>query len=455
MPYPESPTVDEINNHPQLKRELFEAFNSKAKTGIERIKDICNKNGLDDTETRKQVAKFFFDNKTNLDLESVGDYIGTDTPEQNEVRQRYVDLCAPDLQGKNFAEGIRSFTDNFKLPGEGQKIGRLMNTFGAAYHQQNPNSGIADTKSAQKLATMAIMLTTDAHNPNVKNKMTLAQLTGYVKGENNGNDFDDQLIKDIYDNITSRPLTVTFEKIEPGFEMKSAQLKNDPALKALHKDLGKKQLDLGKSLGVTDLGAEVNQRKPLFGGLTGYTSKVTVTDNDGNKATLEISKPGFFSKKEPTITVKPLEGKGSLQLAAQLSTRFQTPAAIKSNYAYQREEMTQHINQQKQQSKPGLKEEPENPKVQLSRGGQRDLRQSGFEVVNESQQKPKVKANVEVKEVMKELKLSLESRKSKQEDLGDDEHNVSSKTGLTKVGESKPGESKDIGKGVHRKSGNW
>jgi len=67
-------------------------------------------------------------------------------------------------------------------------------------------------------------------------------------------------------------------------------------------------------------------------------------------------------------------------------------------------------------------------------------------VVDESQQKPKVKANVEVKEVMKELKLSLESRKSKQEDLGDDEHNVSSKTGLTKVAESKPGESKDIGK---------
>lgn len=455
MPYPESPSVDDISNHAALQRELFEAFNKKPKTAIERIKQICSENHLDDTATRKEVAKFLFANKTNLNLESVGDYIGTDTPEQNEVRKHYVDLCAPDLQGKNLAEGIRSFTDNFRLPGEGQKIARLMNAFGTAYHEQNPASGIANEKSAQKLAMMAMTLTTDAHNPSVKDKMTLEQLTSYMKGENNGKDFDENLLGDIYQNITSRPLTVTFQEVQPGYAMKSAELKNDPALKALHKDLGKKQLDLNKNLGLQDLTAEVTKRKPVLGGLTGYTSKMTVTDENGNKAVVEISQPGFFSKKEPTISVKALEGDGSLALAAKISAKFQTPATINSNYAYQREEMTQHLQQQKEQAKNGIGKEPEKPKVQLSRGGKRDLRQSGFQVVEEQEQKPKVKANVEVKEVMKELKLSLESRKSKQEDLGDDEHNVSSKTGLTKVGESKPGESKDIGKGMHRKSGNW
>lgn len=454
MPYPDSPTVDEINNHPQLKRELFEAFNTKAKTGIERIKDICNKNGLDDTETRKQMAKFFFENNKNLDPSGVGEYLSGPDTESQEVLRNFTGHLAPSLKDKEFVPALREYFGNIKPPGEAQRLDRVINSFSDAYLPQNPGCGIADNKASLILSFQAIMLATDAHNPAIaeKNKMTYEALKVNLRGYNNGEDFSEDLLTPYYSDLTSRPLLPNQQTVDSAYELKSAQLKTDPTLAGLHKSLGKKQLDVQQTMGLEGLTASVEQRKPFFGGLTGYTAKMTVTDEHGKQATVEIKKPGFFSKKEPVITIKPNDSSpGSLQLAAQLSNRFNTPATARATYEYQREDMTQLL----QQKKSGAKLEPEESKVKLSRGGQRDLRQSGFEVVDESQQKPKVKANVEVKEVMKELKLSLESRKSKQEDLGDDEHNVSSKTGLTKVAESKPGESKDIGKGVHRKSGNW
>ena len=65
----------------------------------------------------------------------------------------------------------RKFLAGFRLPGEAQKIDRLMEKFAARYVTCNPES-FKSADVAYVLAYSVIMLNTDAHNPMVKTKMT-------------------------------------------------------------------------------------------------------------------------------------------------------------------------------------------------------------------------------------------------------------------------------------------
>lgn len=65
--------------------------------------------------------------------------------------------------------------DRFRLPGEAQKIDRLMEKFAARYFACNPtNSLFASADTAYVLAFSIIMLTTDLHSSQIKahNRMT-------------------------------------------------------------------------------------------------------------------------------------------------------------------------------------------------------------------------------------------------------------------------------------------
>lgn len=59
----------------------------------------------------------------------------------------------------------------FRLPGEAQKIDRIMECFAQRYHENNPGM-FPDSDTAYLLAFSLIMLNTDAHNPAIKHKMT-------------------------------------------------------------------------------------------------------------------------------------------------------------------------------------------------------------------------------------------------------------------------------------------
>lgn len=60
---------------PLIKREVISSFNDKPKDGINKIKEWCASNNKDFAE---ETAKFFREEKNNLDLVAVGDYLGTD-----------------------------------------------------------------------------------------------------------------------------------------------------------------------------------------------------------------------------------------------------------------------------------------------------------------------------------------------------------------------------------------
>ena len=81
----------------------------------------------------------------------------------------YVDIL--DFKDKDLVQTLRLFLEGFRLPGEAQKIDRLMEKFASRYCSCNPNQGVfASADTAYVLAFSVIMLTTDLHSPQVTNK---------------------------------------------------------------------------------------------------------------------------------------------------------------------------------------------------------------------------------------------------------------------------------------------
>ena len=85
----------------------------------------------------------------------------------------YVDLM--DFSGREFVPALRMFLEGFRLPGEAQKIDRLMEKFASRYCECCSTPGLfASADTAYVLAYSIIMLTTDLHSNQVKVSVSLA-----------------------------------------------------------------------------------------------------------------------------------------------------------------------------------------------------------------------------------------------------------------------------------------
>lgn len=68
--------------------------------------------------------------------------------------------------GLNFDVGLRLFLDSFRLPGEAQKIDRIVESFGKHFYKQRPDI-FKEPDVVYVLAYSVIMLNTDLHSSNV------------------------------------------------------------------------------------------------------------------------------------------------------------------------------------------------------------------------------------------------------------------------------------------------
>jgi hypothetical protein len=150
-------------NRSENLQEGLSLFNKKPRKGIEFLVK-ANKVG----ESAEDVASFLR-NGTGLDKTMIGDYLGEKEDFALKVMHAYVDSF--NFQGMNFDEAIREFLLGFRLPGEAQKIDRIMEKFAERYCKCNPKA-FTSADTAYVLGYSVIMLNTDAHNSMVKNKVT-------------------------------------------------------------------------------------------------------------------------------------------------------------------------------------------------------------------------------------------------------------------------------------------
>jgi Sec7-like guanine-nucleotide exchange factor len=96
----------------------------------------------------------------------------------------------------------------FRLPGEAQRIDRLMEGFSEQYFVHNPGSIFKNASTVYVMAFSAIMLNTDAHNPAIRkqNKMTKKQFFTSNRGMNDGENFPEEYLSDLYDRIVNNEI---------------------------------------------------------------------------------------------------------------------------------------------------------------------------------------------------------------------------------------------------------
>ena len=69
--------------------------------------------------------------------------------------------------GLSFDMAIRKYLESFRLPGEAQKINRIMESFGKHYHAASPHL-FRNADAVYVLAYSVILLNTDQHNLQVR-----------------------------------------------------------------------------------------------------------------------------------------------------------------------------------------------------------------------------------------------------------------------------------------------
>jgi brefeldin A-inhibited guanine nucleotide-exchange protein len=196
-----------LKKRKEVVEEIVAAFNDKPRKGVQQ----AQKRGLVGP-TPEHVAEWF-KAEERLSKTAIGEYLGDSDPYCLQVMYAYVDSI--DFADRDFVSALRLFLEGFRLPGEAQKIDRLMEKvcaagfsckhccriipimlgrgcalqFAARFCDNNPRYEVfenADT--AYVLAYSIIMLTTDLHSPQVKKKMSLGmhavarQVTSLMRG---------------------------------------------------------------------------------------------------------------------------------------------------------------------------------------------------------------------------------------------------------------------------------
>ncbi len=122
----------------------------------------------------------------------------------------FVDML--DLSNMKFVDALRMYLQSFRLPGESQKIDRFMLKFAERYMGGNPSTLFANADTAYILAFSVIMLNTDAHNKNFKQKrMTKQEFLRNNRGINDGQDLPAEFLSDVYDEIQTNEIKMKDE----------------------------------------------------------------------------------------------------------------------------------------------------------------------------------------------------------------------------------------------------
>ncbi|KAJ4956904.1 hypothetical protein NE237_013687 [Protea cynaroides] len=197
--------VSNIEQRRAYKLELQEGislFNRKPKKGIE---FLINAKKVGDLP--EEIAAFL-KNASGLNKTLIGDYLGEREELPLKVMHAYVNSF--DFQGMEFDEAIRSFLQGFRLPGEAQKIDRIMEKFAEHYCKCNPKS-FTSADTAYVLAYSVIMLNTDAHNPMVKDKMSADDFIRNNRGIDDGKDLPEEYLRSLFERISRNEIKMKEE----------------------------------------------------------------------------------------------------------------------------------------------------------------------------------------------------------------------------------------------------
>jgi hypothetical protein len=149
-----------------------------------------------------EVVAAFLHAAPSLDKGAVGDYLGEPAAAVDGTLAAY--LRRAGLGGRSLLGALRRFLGLFRLPGEAQKISRILEAFAAEHARAGSDLGqFGSADGVFVLAYSLIMLNTDLHNPAVKKKMSADDFVRANRAINDGADFPSDFLRGLYAEIRS------------------------------------------------------------------------------------------------------------------------------------------------------------------------------------------------------------------------------------------------------------
>ncbi|CAN6300172.1 unnamed protein product [Urochloa humidicola] len=186
-----------VHQQKSIKRKLMvgvEHFNRDKKKGFEYLQGV---HLLPEKLDPHNVA-LFFRYTPGLDKNLLGDYLGNHDDFSIQVLHEFARTF--DFKEMNLDAALRLFLETFRLPGESQKIQRILEAFSERYYEQSPQMFV-NRDAALVLSYSVIMLNTDQHNVRVKKKMTEEDFIRNNRRINGGNDLPREFLSELYYSI--------------------------------------------------------------------------------------------------------------------------------------------------------------------------------------------------------------------------------------------------------------
>lgn len=182
-------------------------FDQKPSAGIKLAGDYGHVDAADPVD----VAQYLLKMKDDFEKTQIGEYLGREPEYQGgfalKVLHAYVDQLR--FEGLAFDDAIRFYLSGFRLPGEAQKIDRIMEKFAERFSLQNPTV-FPNADVAFILAFSIIMLNTDLHNPAIKEERRMTK-QGFIRnnrGISDGGDLPEEFLTAIFDRIKTNPISL-------------------------------------------------------------------------------------------------------------------------------------------------------------------------------------------------------------------------------------------------------
>ena len=123
-----------------LKNNIYKAavkFNLRPKKGVQYYLQFQNSTDAEYQDKIKLILNFLLTTPA-LDKTAIGDYLGEGEDFNKDVLYALIESI--DFTQKPFVTALKLLLAGFRLPGEGQKVDRIMEKFGEKYVKDNPES---------------------------------------------------------------------------------------------------------------------------------------------------------------------------------------------------------------------------------------------------------------------------------------------------------------------------
>ncbi|KAK5135689.1 hypothetical protein LTR08_004990 [Meristemomyces frigidus] len=196
--------LEKVKQRKTALNNAIRQFNYKPKRGIKALIS----DGFIQSSDPKDIARFMLANE-RINKKSLGEFLGEGDEENIKIMHAFVE--AMDFSRTRFVDALRRFLQSFRLPGEAQKIDRLMLKFAERYTSGNP-AAFANADTAYILAYSVIMLNTDQHSAQVKVRMTPEDFIKNNRGINDSANLPDEYLTGIFEEIAHNEIVLDTER---------------------------------------------------------------------------------------------------------------------------------------------------------------------------------------------------------------------------------------------------